>query len=134
VCCICGTTRTVFDGDLEEAGMVGSNYGVYCEKHLLQPLDKILKEMWDNAKDSVATECSYSECDLLDLEEDYKDEYRSEIPSEYCPLYNLKHISKGTLLKYFLKKNNYGDENQLIAEIQEKFENLDQVEKYCGVK
>ena len=78
-CDICGHTESGWDMCLSDAEMVESRHGMYCEEHLLKPLDEPLDEDGDE----------YTE--------------RDKIPDELCPIYNLALLSDTDILLYMLK-------------------------------
>ncbi len=111
-CDICGENFSGYDMCLSDCEMVESQYGMYCESHLLKSLDKIITEISESDDDKV---------------EEW--EIRSEIPDQYCPLYNLKHITNDVLLQYLLKRNGL-TKDALIKDIQDNYSNLEEVLSY----
>lgn len=117
-CDICGCTYSGTDASLSDAEMVASEYGCYCDSHLLKPFTEIVE--------------SYSKADPYA----YIDDLRYEMQNEYCPLYNLKYIEDATLFHYLLRTSGKSNcdldtlRELLCQEIRNKFSNLQKVLDY----
>lgn len=108
-CDISGQTESGWDSGLSDVGMVESHWGIYCEQYLLKPWKKLREE--------------FEKSRLPDDDEFDVYELRSNIPDEYCPLFNLKYVMIHDVLVYLLKQTNQTEE-QVKEVIQKRFSNL----------
>jgi hypothetical protein len=140
VCEVCGLVESGWEMSLREAGMYECKNGHYfCKDHVLFP--EIVEHFLNDPPDVTAPEAPLPEW-LMELKKNgddisvYNDpdyDYISDdvLPEKFCPICNLEHISRNTLLDYAEKKYNF-KEKELINEIKLKFSKLTELDGYIN--
>ena len=119
VCCICGESEGGYDLSLEDAGMIECEAGhTFCKSHLQFDIDESYEGL---TKKEFCNRFGY----VTISDESYEfvnreDDKYYELPSDLCPVCNMKYITSHHELLYLRKK--YGKD--AVKEIQEKFVNL----------
>jgi len=106
VCDVCGEQSSGWDMSYDEAEMVCCKNGHdFCEKHLL----------------------GENTLDVLQDEEraDFDEDWRYDVPSEYCPICQMDVILDRELTMYFLKTVNK-TEKEFAQELKGKFNTYDE--------
>ena len=84
ICDVCGNTESGWDMSLEEAYMVQCKNGhEFCESHILG----------ENTIDILSDEEN----------ENYNEEWRWELPIEFCPICRMQVVTDSDMVKYLLK-------------------------------
>ena len=110
ICEVCGNTESGWDMSLEEAYMVNCKNGhEFCESHILG----------ENTIDSLSDEES----------EDYDEEWRWELPIEFCPVCQMKNITDSDKILFLKKVCGMSDED-IKREIQNRFKSYDEFVEY----
>jgi hypothetical protein len=126
-CAVCGHTESGWDMGLRDCGMVESQWGQYCESHLIESLPD--KPTADCIKDYNENCDDKDKWSLDDWWEDWKSELGHEVPDELCPLFNLKVIDDSDKLNYLLKSHGW-TMKEVEDSIRVKFANLKELRQY----
>lgn len=126
VCEICGRTETVWDGSLSDIDMMRCVNGhvFCCDEALATPSKKeLIKMILENEWNKVSNKRSYSEEELLKMDEDdlfndfcsYGGHY--EVPECVCPICQFIEYSESDLSAYLLKEYKI-PRDEVFAEIK----------------
>ena len=104
ICDVCGGIHSGWDADPYDFGMVYCvNYHIFCKEHAVVPIPE-RKSEWDKSHD---------------------------IPSECCPVCNMKAIRERDLTQYLLKKVEMTEE-QVEAEIKTKYPTISEFQQFMN--
>jgi hypothetical protein len=130
-CDVTGITESGWDYGLEECKMCECrNRHVFLQKFLPKPIDEIMQEVIEDWKEEerASGESTEEEIESISLNSCCSDDILSYINPKYCPICSLKHIPdyvRSTYLRYRLEIS----EEELDAEIREKFKDIDEFRK-----
>jgi hypothetical protein len=129
ICCICNEEVSGWDYCLEDAQMYSCENGhTFCESHMdeISIIEKakstleLMKECEDNEKHdellnliNLGDESKIE--DFLSNNDDY--EFRSELPSKFCPICSFKVLIDEDIVEY-LKKDTSIKQSEAFAEIK----------------
>jgi len=112
ICEISGDIESGYDMSIDEAGMYEcENEHTFNEEYVLDGLDDYIKKEFDKDDEFEESELRYN------------------LPENFCPICQMKEISKNDLELYLIKLSGKSKE-ELQKEIKSSFENYDDFKKY----
>jgi hypothetical protein len=136
ICDVCGEDATGMDVDLAEWEMyVCENGHTFCESHM-----KNNPSMFEVIKETILTsppqhyqdtidefnkmvDDGVDEDEICDKFTDYYYEARYELPSKFCPMCQMEHVTEEDLIYYLLERSNSKKED-IVKEIQKSFTDI----------
>jgi len=110
VCDVCGESVSGMDMSYDEAEMVCCTNGHdFCEVHLLG------KNTLDVLQDEDR--------------EDFDEDWRYDVPSEYCPICQMNKIIDGDFVNYFLKLSGK-TRDEMTEELKKYFKTFDEFKEF----
>jgi len=102
VCQVCKHEECGYDLSLRDAGMVHCQNGhTFCTSHMTKPLEIVIDKLVQEELEKTPLE---PEDDIDEVRRDIKCEIRWAIPTQYCPICQLVHITEHQMLEYLLTK------------------------------
>lgn len=136
ICDVCGDNQSGWDLSIRDAGMYRcENDHTFCDTHKEKPTEeaatkwinsggygaKSYNEWYSNAKEDGEIDEDFSNVELVTMFafEDCNND-PDEVPSVFCPICGMKHVTDGELLLYLLKKSGISKQ-EVVAEIKSRF-------------
>ena len=163
VCDVSGEIASGWDMSLSDAEMYSCERGhIFCQNYAMceinelsdetkirlvaennvsfsydqeRPRELRKKEYEENIKNFIDENDFYELIKRFDDDEDYSEEmqYSSEMPAEMCPICSFDVIRANDAVRYLYKKFNTSEED-VKAEIKEKFSSYDELVRYLTEK